>query len=336
METVSTAIDAASGSHAQVAPTVAPPSSNQPPILIDKITMTFESASDDQKKGLLQQVINMQKDLETGWHPGPRGAYAAAARIHAPSSSSGVQQGPWATEHMLVQVKPRNDTGGFTRLEWNPSKFDSDQTDYLFKQLDNALDLAPSVVGGGKITRCDIAVDLPGVQIGDYVFDSSRSRLRNTYYRLFDLQTVYMGTRAKGQMCIYDKKAQTGSKGDAWTRVEMRTRPNCAASNLISIKNPLNKVQVFDVIHAGLKIGEPHVRTLSRLMAAVGVRGPLSDFPLKAAYEMAEVINASRAKFWQPSAFWAAWPLVLAATFPTFGQPADFGFFDPLCTGGAS
>lgn len=327
-------VKAASITHAQITSPDEPTPSNQPPnVIIDKLVITVVSSSEELKHGRYKQIINMQDDKESGWLPGTRGGFKAAARVHPPTTGHDGVQGPLAKPHMLVQALPKNDQGGDLRIEWNPSQLDAWQTKYLFKQLDDFLDLGPSMIAGGKVTRADIAVDLPGVQIGDFVFERLRSPLRQAIFRRGYLQTIYMGTRAKGQACVYDKAAQMGLKGVKLTRVEVRTRPNCVASELPQMNNPMALISVFDVAKANLMLGDPHARSLCRLMASNGLRAPLYDFPPKAIQKLAHAIDASPASFWTPATFWIGWLTVLQNTFPTFCSAGDVDTSTPHYAG---
>jgi hypothetical protein len=60
------------------------------------------------------------------------------------------------------------------------------------------------------------------------------------------MQTMYLGNQAKGQFRIYDKRAQLGVPGPPLTRVEIAARPNKPARELVGLKNPFDKLKVYD------------------------------------------------------------------------------------------
>jgi len=302
-----TASSSALPSHVQIGASAEGSPSNQPPdVFIDKISMTFDIINEGHEQGLFQQIIEMPKDLETGWYSGVKGAYKGAVRIHAPVGGHDHVLSPWSKPYMLVQVHPKNGEGGYLRIEWNPAKFDAAQKKYLFKQLDDFLDLAPSIVGKAKVTRVDVAVDLPGIQIGDYAFERPKSPIRHLIYRKGRLETLYLGTKAKGQFCIYDKGAQLGDKTKVLTRVEARACPNLAAADLHAMKNPLVLIQVYDIATAKLQLGKPLTSTLHRAVRAEGLHGPMTDFPPLAISKNESAVKANSAAFWTPGKFVSA------------------------------
>jgi hypothetical protein len=146
-------------SHAQIQTLTATTPANQlPHVFVDKININIAIVDEDLRQGVVQQIINIPKIIDSGWSPASWGAYRAAARIHVPTSGNDPAQGPWSKDYVLVQAHPRKAGGGFVRLEWNPARFDTEQTSYIFQQLDDNLDLAPSVIGAGKVTGRQLSV----------------------------------------------------------------------------------------------------------------------------------------------------------------------------------
>jgi hypothetical protein len=211
------------------------------------------------------------------------------------------------------------------RAEWNPARFDAMQKAYIFSSLDNYLDLPPPKIGQAKVTRADLTVDLPGLKIGDYVFERTNSPVRRLIFKKGNLETIYLGKTAAGQACIYDKGAQLGDKTLTLTRVEVHCQPNRLAAELHTLSNPFSKIRILDVANANLDIGTPHARTLSRAMQAAGIDAPLEDFPKAAAAERKAAIVASQAPFWKPEQIWKQWPAAIEVVFPPFGDPAHYG-----------
>jgi len=316
-------------SHAQIKKAIESASSNQPHgVFIDKLSMTFDIPNEGHASWINQQFMDMPKETDSGWVPGHRGAYKYGVRVHAPSDVSDGVQGPWSKDYVLLQADPKNGQGGYVRAEFNPARFDACQTAYIFSSLDNNLDLPPPQVGKAKVTRADLTVDLPGVKIGDYVFERTNSPIRRVILNKGRLETIYLGKTAAGQACIYDKGAQVGNDALTLTRVEVHCHPNRPAADLHTLKNPFTRLRVFDVANASLKIGGPHAKTLARAMRAEGTAAPLADFPLGAAAEIKAAIFGSTADFWKPGDIWKQWPAAIKAAFPSFGNAAHYGTAD--------
>jgi DNA relaxase NicK len=76
------------------------------------------------------------------------------------------------------------------------------------------------------VTRVDVAVDLPDVHMGDFVFDRPAAPIRRAILRKGKLETLYLGKNAAGQVRIYDKGAQLGDASLVLTRIEYAVQPN--------------------------------------------------------------------------------------------------------------
>lgn len=304
------------------------PPSNKPLLFIDKLSMTFSIKSKEHQQWIAGCLMDLSKATDGVWQPARGGSYKYAARYHLLNEDSTGAQSPWTKNFVLFQAQPRNGQGGYLRMEWNPARFSAVQRDRLFKMLDDYFDLPPPRVDEAKVTRVDIAVDLPGVRIGDYAFERAKSPIRTNVLRLDNLETTYLGKKFNGQFCVYDKSAQLGDTSAEITRVETHICPNKIASGLHTMSNPFKSVRVTDLAKLDLGVGEPHMRTLRRAIRAEGMAGPLSDFPAIAAAKHKVAILAAGAKFWQPVELWKSWPAAIAAAFPAFGQPDFYGPVD--------
>lgn len=294
-------------------------------IFIDKISLTFNIKDKEHQKFIAGQLIDLPKDIDSGWTSGQRKNYRYAARLHASAPTGGPVHGKWTKDYVLLQAAPRNGEGGYLRAEWNPARFAGAQAHYLISQLDDVLDLPPPELGKANVTRADITVDLPGVCIRDFVFERSNSPIRRVISRAGELQTLYFGTKASGQVCIYDKGAHLGDQSLVLTRVEVHTRPNRPAAELATLKNPFSTIRAYDVMGAVLDIGKPHQRTLARAAQHAGIQAALRDFPAAAAAGLQAALLSNPAPFWKPEQLWETWPAAIKAALPTFGNPAHYG-----------
>jgi hypothetical protein len=303
---------------------------NKPPqLFIDKISMTFGVQDAEHQKYISGQLIDLPKDHTTGWISATKGAYLYAARLHPPSGSSGKAATPWASDYVFLQAHPRNGQGGFLRIEWNPARFSPTQMANVVAQFDDYLDLPWFTFWEAKVTRLDIAVDLPGIRVGDYVFDRKQSPIRQCILRKAHLETIYLGKRARGQARVYDKQAQLGGDPSAiLTRVEIAAAPNRIAEALYDLKNPFLSLQVYDLKKADLQLGAPHTRALHLALRTQGLLALDDLFPPVAAKENAKRIKASTPSFWQPEALWGHWPTALEGALPAKGMPKScYGHF---------
>lgn len=287
--------------------------------IIDKISITTNIANTDRRRGVLQAMYELPRDHKSGWLNTRHTGYRAAARIH-PFRSDGDGQA-FADDFMLVQAGPKKDGNAFLRFEWNPSRFDAEQTAHLFGQLEYGLDLPWFYFWQGTVTRIDVAVDLEGIQIGDYVFDRLKAPLRVAYYKKGQLQTVYLGKNAKGQARVYDKAAELKDPSRTRTRIEVAACPRCTGDELIHLPNPFMNIQVFDVLKAGLDLNPVDVRLLNMAAQARGIKPPLSMYPDAISKDREAKIRASVPKFWTPQLWWNCWPDLVRSILPMQDQP---------------
>jgi hypothetical protein len=305
------------------------PPSNKPLLLIDKLSITFPIPLEEQRQFIAGQLMDLPKEHADGHWVSARGErYKYAARFHLLNAVGNDLQSPLLKDYVLFQAHPFNGEGGYLRMEWNPARFSDPLKHSLFKTIDTFFDLPAPRVDEAKVTRADIAIDLPGVWIGDYAFERLKSPLRTLVFRAGQLQTLYVGKQFHGQCRIYDKSAQLGDTSQQLTRVEVRASPNRPAAQLHMLLNPFKSIRVSDLTTLDLGVGEPHMRALRRAIRAEGMAGPLSDFPPLAVQKHKAAIAAAGAAFWDPAALWKAWPMAIAAAFPMFGQPDHYGTMD--------
>jgi hypothetical protein len=296
-------------------------SSNKPTLLVDRLSITLEISDEVHRAYVLESIYDMTKESAYpfhtyGWAPGNRGSYKTALRLHFPNPPGDVAQAPWAKTYALVQAGPKSNKGGFMRIDWNPARLTALQTEHLFSELNVSFGLGADALLSAKITRIDIAVDVPGFRPGDYVWERPKSPVRNLLYKKGELETLYLGTIFKGQVRIYDKAKEQGNHGQLLTRIELQQKPNCPLGALPLLKNPLASLRAFDVLNANLGLTLPHKSALLRAGVAEGVLPAFADFPLSARTEKLAAVRASTASIWQPTKFWAMWPAALERALP--------------------
>jgi hypothetical protein len=263
---------------------------------------------------------------ETGWISGPKGAYKAAARLHPPATSEATA---WAKDYMLLQVGPKNSQGGYLRLEWNPDRFTPAQRSSLFKQFDDLLDLPWFWFWHAKVTRVDIALDVDGIKIDNYVFDRKNAPIRHVIAKHGVVETIYLGSNAKGQVRVYDKGRQLNDSSICRLRIEAVCRPQWLAKDLFGLKNVFGPVQVYDVLNADLQIGKLDSQLLHRAMQTSGLAVLKQVFPEKGAVNYGQIIKKSVPTFWSDQSFWSQWPTLLQAALPAQGMPeCEYGHVD--------
>jgi hypothetical protein len=94
----------------------------------------------------------------------------------------------------------------------------------------------------GKVTRIDIALDLPGLSLDKVVVRSLGQRKHGVYTDgKGRLETIYLGSTKANRTAVYTKI----KKDIEFLRVERRMKPNIRGHQLVRLSNPFDKVQMI-------------------------------------------------------------------------------------------
>lgn len=303
-------------------------------VVIDKISMTIALCpnyiskwGEGIKKTIIANAIALEKkeldgghgQIQMGISPGPRDGYKVGFRIHptlvkpkiasAENSTATVQliapahdMNEWA----LVQVAPRSVASAhFVRLEWNPAKCGPQFWQRIVNILETFLmvELNPEFI---TVTRLDVAVDLPGVQIGDFAWEARKKRCRALYLKAGELQTVYSGKKRENCVVIYDKAAQLKQPPEVKrTRAEVRLRPQKKAKDWGDVANPFKWVKVRDVLGATLPMSTADKISFLDSVQQRGLSKALLARSSVQRKVIREAIEGKEVPFWKPELFWA-------------------------------
>jgi hypothetical protein len=201
---------------------------------IDKTSITMEEEKEDphHKDAIRETMFHFAKP---GYFPFAKhgrisakgGRYEAALRIHSPNLPGDIQ-GPWSTEFAFLQCNPKNGQGGFLRLEWNPAKWSPSAKAHLFGTI-SAVMLHPAnfdqLLADAKVTRLDVALDVPGIRPDDYLWELKKGVYRSSINKGGNPETLYLGNlkAAKGGIRVYDKGAEMGVPSLKLTRIAIGT-----------------------------------------------------------------------------------------------------------------
>ena len=208
-------------------------SSTTPILFIDKLSATRSDTDSQQVQnniGLLTDYCNSQ-----GIPYGPTERYAIQATIPL--------QGNYGLQKCTLQLGAWNSGTNPYRIECNPSKLDQasrDELDTLLLSITG--ETFRDFVLNGKVTRLDVAADLPDVTVDDVIVRSSHVRKHGIYSGQTGIpETIYVGSI--GGTAAYDK-GKAAKDGIVRLRVERRLRPNCPGIGLPHIKEPFDKIRV--------------------------------------------------------------------------------------------
>ncbi|EKS32670.1 hypothetical protein [Afipia clevelandensis] len=194
------------------------------------------------------------------------------------------------------------------RIECNPAKLGPvgrEELDTLLLSI-AGVDFR-EFVATGKVTRADVAVDLPDILADDVIVRSSHMRKHGIYSSQLGVpETVYIG---KDNIAVYDKGTQAND-GITRLRVERRLKPNCLGHDLPNIANPFEKIRVTPT--SVLKPMLPDMAdALLDSMRVRGIKRVIANFARQDRLRIERVVD-DEANNLLPASLWDSWPSCLA------------------------
>ncbi|OWK18713.1 hypothetical protein AJ88_00895 [Mesorhizobium amorphae CCBAU 01583] len=146
-------------------------------------------------------------------------------------------------------------------MEFNPARLTAQAWKDLRLFLQTTVDPTPSAfMNNGRVTRIDLAVDLPGMEVGSVIIQTTKKKKVGVYSdQSGEPQTVYLGApTGKNRVVAYTKiNKATGVKS---VRVECRVNPKCHGSDLQEIANPFASITLVPTsVLDGIDLGMPPV-----------------------------------------------------------------------------
>jgi hypothetical protein len=235
-------------------------------------------------------------------------------------------------ETVCFEAGPTRPGQASYRLEFNPSKLSKSALDDLIAFLTSTIDPDPvEFFRGGKVTRCDVAVDLPNYRLEDVIVRTTRLQKHGVYANRYGtVQTTYLGTPKSRCVVAYDKPQEDSLV--IRLRLECRLKPRCLGLQLARLENPFAGVQLLPAdFSKGSGIGIPaeFITDSIRIGGLKRALVPLSAAQrnaLKKAYQQAESLLPDLHEEW------AAWP----ATLISYGLGKELGALPAMNPGSSS
>jgi len=212
---------------------------------------------------------------------------------------------------VCFEAGPRRPGQASYRLDYNPSKVSEAGFDDLSVFLESVID--PDPVGffhAGKVTRCDIALDLLGHHHEDFIVRSSRLQKHGVYSDRYGfIETAYLGTPKSRRIVAYEKPVP-GSL-EPHLRLECRLKPGFFGHQVAGLENPFSGVRLIPAGFsqtAGIGIPAQFIADSMRiggLKRALAVLDPAQRKALKKTFKAAESVLPNL------DALWASWPEIL-------------------------
>lgn len=234
----------------------------------------------------------------------------------------------WLNEHLIremstsscVTVHTLPKRGGYKscRVEWNPSKVNTDEV--AFVVFGDMLEIDFALLGSGIVNRIDLAVDVDNVQIDDLLFHVPKFQLFENRYK--SGLTRYIGGRSGNRYySCYDKRAEIIAHNmkvnplhrmevpeRPLMRIETRLRPKILWPNLINIENPFQPMELrrFSSGTPSLNASDDCLWLVLAYARYAGFNAALAGFEKRAKSRMlSRILETQEAcGWWRPGKLW--------------------------------
>lgn len=216
------------------------PTVTSPKLVIDRLSVCYFEPNQ-------QEVIETTKLLisEKTYKIFP-GSYVTSSRFYKVSCRLPlVDPITLKMASICFEAGPRIPGHASFRIDFNPSKLTSNMWNQLWVFLQLVVDADPTEFFQlGRVTRLDVAIDLPGLTLDQVIVRSRRARKMGVYSDQHgNPETVYLGTPKSRRVVAYNK--QDAESGSHFLRLEVRLKSNFMGKDIIYIPNPFKKVDMF-------------------------------------------------------------------------------------------
>ena len=287
---------------------------------IDKLTLLHD-LPEQWKEGMVTTMIDLVTDtsnqgkygIARSYSPGCRG-YEVSMEGRVPLSQSPLIWSPKTA--YLLQVKPKKGKKPWLRLDLNPDALTPSGMVHLCDMLQHIFGVPWPTWRFARVSRIDVAIDLWGVSLTDWVWDLPKRSAREVICRQQEVRTVYLGAKRASPLVIYNKGKQNPhmAAGGALTRVEYRAKYTGPVLDLLTLVNPLREVIVLDP----MKLAHPYPAPLKAALRAVGhlhgLKSILRTFPNSQREIIKHGLAEAKAVWWKPLEIWEHWGECLKTT----------------------
>ncbi|WP_204378160.1 hypothetical protein [Tardiphaga robiniae] len=201
------------------------------------------------------------------------------------------------------------------RIEFNPSAIGS----IGFSELHGVLtSIMPGgwdyVIEYGRISRIDIAVDIPEARPGMFAVLPKQGLSTKEWTVAGKLQTLVLGKKGGNQTLIYNKKAQQLGQGKPWegkatVRVERRMLNPAIKklSSLPDLPNPFAALSLTELLNAPPTEKEWLWSLFKDSVSVRGLPAALARLPKAKRTLYRKHLESQPHQLWGPSVIWTNW-----------------------------
>ncbi len=281
---------------------------------LDKISLILSPSLTDDAFALHGNIWTQLKSDEffpNAYAKSKWGQYKIAKRIMLKSVAD-------AKRYPLLQYSHHHKKWVDLRLEFVPIDLGSKGIEELHASLSLLVEGGwNAFVERGRITRLDVAVDVPGVRMEEFFLLPKQLATTKQWRTNGTLETYTSGKKDGNQTVIYSQKAKRIAKHQEWhgksvVRIERRLRQPSVKllSDLKLLPNPFAAMKMVENIpDAPPGEDKPYIWALFALSAQqVGVQAALGHLPQARRSRYRKHLEAHMKPWWDVDAIWCNWP----------------------------
>jgi hypothetical protein len=273
-------------------------------LIPDRLTICYHDPNSSNVKGTYNILLDaLKSDDLPGLKITKNARYAVSARFWLPFNDP---QHP-----VCFEAGPHLPGLASYRLDINPAKLGPHGISDLKAFIDSTVDdTAEEFFANGRVTRVDIALDLPGQSLESVIVRSGGTQKHGVYSNRRGVpETVYLGTPRSSRMVAYTRDTDTGPV----LRLECRRKPLCLGSELVALKNPFARVALLPV--GALSCFDLQVprQVLADSIRIRGAKRTAALFDKQTGKAIMKALSDVTSMLPDPMQLWAAWPDTLVA-----------------------
>lgn len=286
---------------------------SSPKPFIDKISIVLDISEDDDPYAVYGYVFAALAD-KTVFRPaqGCWGPYRTARRV-ALSSVADLKKLPllqYACDPLTK--KALGFRTEFSPVDLGPAGLEEYHATLMTLMHDGWL----SFLQHGRMTKLEVSVDLPGVQVEAFHALPHQGTTSKAWKTDGKLETMVLGKSGGNQTRVYSRDKKRIAKGQNWTgppttRVEriLRFQPARPLTSLAQLANPFTHISaVLNVPEPPPGEAKPYIWSLFR--DSVNMRGltaALKLLPVEKRTMYRKWLDQHPTSFWDPAAIWTRW-----------------------------
>lgn len=281
---------------------------------IDKITIVVKPANESDAADIHNALGVALQDKSAFLKTDPKTAsgYQGARFVHIDSSSA----------RPLIQYKSYDKKLHSIRLEFNPRKL---SVIGLMELAAAVKSIMPNgweyVVTNGHVTRLDVAVDIAGVRVEDFLCLTKQGITSMVWGVDGHAQNLSLGKNGDKTL-VYSIKAKRLAKDQGWTgaskiRVERRLRNPAFhdLTKLVEFQNPFTGLVLTKPLPPPASDMKPwEWQMFGDSVRVRGITAALALLPKERKAKYRAHLKAYPQPWWVPAALWESWPSIVDAS----------------------